>query len=636
MSERRESTKYTVQGQAVFLKENGLDIENRDDFADADRGLIAQIENAIPGVGGDIWSPELYAFLADDRETPDTVNPSLWRQAVLNSRHGLYKVKDGIYQVRGYDIANITFIEGSTGWIVVDTLTNCEAARACAELFYQHVGGNKLITGIIYTHSHIDHWGGVTGVVSDEEVRVRNIPVFAPEHFMEKAVSENILAGNAMNRRSNYMFGGALPRDEKGNVDAGLGKSFAGGGSAGLIAPNVIIYEPFETHVVDGVEIVFQLTPETEAPAEMTLFFPQLHAFCPAELCTQTMHNVYTIRGAETRDAKGWAQYIDNAIARFEGKFDTVFSTHNWPVWGEENCLDYLKKQRDVYKYIHDQTLRLANHGYTMTEIAKQLRFPKSLSETWHIRGTYGTLSHNAKAVYNRYLGYYDGNPTTLDELPPEESGRKYVEYMGGAQSLLARAKADFERGEYRWVAQVLRHLVFADPENTEAHILLADTLEQLGYAAESAPWRNAYLTGAKELREVNKSIPEAESRDMTNILDVLPIPSIFDFLAVRLNGYAADGIRLTFHFDFTDLGEQYVLRLENSVLNYRTGLSGEDPDAALSISKKDFLAALTGKVELPAILLAGQAKLTGDPQKFDDLFGLLDSFDPKFNITLP
>ncbi|GHU34785.1 alkyl sulfatase [Clostridia bacterium] len=633
---RKQPTEYTLKKQKSFLEQQYLNLSDRADFADADRGFIARFpgKSIVAKDGAVVWSEDTYAFLSEEN-APATVNPSLWRQAQLNTRHGLYKVADKIYQVRGYDIANITFIEGDTGYIIVDTLTNLESAKASLELIYDKVG-KKPITGIVYTHSHGDHWGGVKGVISEEDAAARKVPIIAPNRFMEKAVSENILAGNAMLRRGAYMFGGSLPRDPQGNVDAGLGKAFEKGGTITLIAPNLLIKEPFETHVVDGVEIVFQLTPETEAPAEMMLFFPGLHAFCPAELCTQTLHNIYTIRGAETRDAKAWAGFIHDAIEEFGGKFDVVFSTHNWPVWGAEQSISYLKKQRDIYKYIHDQTLHLANKGYTMLEIAEKLTLPKELSEVWHTRGNYGSVNHNSKAVYNRYLGYYNANPATLHELPPEESAKKYIAYMGGADAVLARAREDFNRGEYRFAAEVLNKLVFAEPDNKDARELQADTLEQLGYAAESAPWRNAYLTGAHELREgVAKSL-QASAGSMFGILEAVSISNFFDFLAVSLNAESAAGKRLVLNFDFTDLNEQYVLTLENSVINYRIGKHDPKPDAALVIAKSTFLEVVSGKAKLPSLLLTGKAKVNGNPLKFAELMSYIDKPEPGFNIVLP
>ncbi|GHU90512.1 alkyl sulfatase [Spirochaetia bacterium] len=637
MGESKNATKQTAALQNDFLRRNFLDLSDKQDFEDADRGFIACIkEREIKSSSGAlIWSEDTYSFLNKNESAPDTVNPSLWRQAQLNARHGLYKVTDGIYQVRGYDVANITFIEGGNGYIIVDTLTNAESSAASVKLFYEHVG-KKPVTAIIYTHSHADHWGGSEGVISKEEAAQRQVPIYAPARFMEKAVSENILAGNAMIRRGAYMFGTTLPHDERGNVDSGLGKSFSNGGAVTLIPPTITISEPKETHIIDGVEIVFTLTPETEAPAEMVLFFPALRAFCPAELCTQVLHNIYTIRGAETRDAKAWAGYINEAVYEYGGKFDVVFSTHNWPVWGSERGKEYLKKQRDIYKFIHDQTLRLANQGCTMKEIAEQLQLPKGLAEVWHTRGNYGSVSHNAKAVYNRYLGYYDGNPATLNELPPIEAAKKYIQYMGGAKNVLTHAREDFEKGEYRFAAEVLRRLLFAEPENSEALSLQADTLEQLGYAAESAPWRNAYLTGAQELRNGIGEALVTGGAGLPGIMDSLSMSNFFDFLSVRLNYEKAEGKTLTFNFNFTDTNEQYVLTLENGVINYCLGKQAEKADTTLKIDKRSFLEVAAGKKKLPALILTGKAKADGNPLKLAELMQLVDHFDSRFAVVLP
>lgn len=631
MSENKGASAHTKKLQVEFLEANYLDINDKRDFEDAKRGLVEKFTEPVKGVGVDIWNSDLYSFLAEDKPASDTVNPSLWRQAVLNTNQGLYKVIDGIYQVRGIDVANITFIEGKTGWIVLDTLTNTNASAAALVLFFKHFE-KKPITGVIYTHSHVDHWGGSRGVISQEEAAERSVPIIAPDRFMEKAVSENVLAGNAMHRRGSYMFGIYIERSSQGNVDAGLGKSF-GHGTLSLVPPNLIIKEPYETHIIDGVELIFQLTPETEAPAEMTVFLPGYRAFCPAELCNQTMHNIYTIRGAETRDSKAWAGYINEAIHKFGGQFDVVFTTHNWPVWGRGNALDYLKKQRDIYKFIHDQTLRLANSGYTINEISDKIKLPKSLSETWSVRGNYGTVSHNAKAVYNRYLGYYDGNPATLNELPTEESAKKYLEYMGGAKAVINRVRKDFERGEYRFAAQVLRHVVFAEPDNKEAKELLADVFEQLGYASESAPWRNAYLSGSNELR--NGVTSAAVAGDVA-VLSSLSVGDLFDLMAVRLNSQRAEGKKATYNFLLTDIDERYALYLENSVLNHQKGKNEESADVYLKISKKNLIAVFAKLTTPKELLLSGGAEISGNAPALAELFDLLDAPDPSFNIILP
>ena len=445
-----------------------------------------------------IFSLKDYAFLAHE-QAPDTVNPSLWRQARLNMNNGLFQVTDRIYQVRGFDISNMTIIEGSRGLIVIDPLVSTEVARAALELYWQH-RGRKPVTAVIYTHTHVDHFGGVRGVVDEADVKAGNVAIIAPDRFMEEVTKENVLVGTPMIRRAMFQFGAMLPKGPRGQVDAGLGKVISGG-TVTLIPPTQIIRQPIETHVVDGVEIVFQLAPETEAPAEMHMFYPGLRALNLAENATHNLHNIYPIRGAQVRDANAWAKYLNEARDRFATKSDVVFAQHHWPVWGNSRLLDYLAKQRDTYKYLHDQTLRLINHGYRSAEIAERLALPKGLDKEWHVRGYYGTFSHNAKAIYQRYLGWYDANPANLNPLPPAERAKKTVAYMGGAEAVIAKAREDFAKGEYRWVADAMSQVVFAEPDNRAARELAADAMEQMGYQAESATWRNAYLFGALELR---------------------------------------------------------------------------------------------------------------------------------------
>jgi len=471
------------------------------DFDDARRGFVATLpEVEIKNDQGRVvWSLRDYGFLADE-QAPPTVNPSLWRLARLNLIHGLFQVTDRIHQIRGFDISNMTVIEGDRGLIVIDPLVSTEVARAALELYMQH-RGRRPVSAVIYSHSHTDHYGGVRGVVNERDVSVGKVEVWAPDRFMEEVVSEAVLAGTAMVRRAQFQFGATLPRGPRAQVDAGLGKGLSRG-TVTLIPPTRIIEEAVETHRIDGVEIVFQLTPETEAPAEMHMFYPALRALNLAENATHNLHNIYPIRGAQARDANAWAKYLNEARDRFGREADVAFAQHHWPVWGNARVLDFLGKQRDLYKYLHDQTVRLMNHGYKAVEIAERLTLPRSLASTWHVRGYYGTLSHNAKSVYQRYIGWYDANPANLNPLPPVERGRKYVEYMGGADAVIRRAREDFARGEYRFVAEALSHVVFADPANAEARQVGADALEQLGYAAESASWRNAYVLGALELRQ--------------------------------------------------------------------------------------------------------------------------------------
>ncbi len=629
--DRKEATEYTKEINKSFLSNNSLNIEDTEDFEFASKGLIAKLENPIikDEEGNIVFNLNEYKFLEED-EIPLTINSSLWRQAKLNMSHGLFKVTDRIYQVRGYDLAVITFIESESGYIVVDTLTTIESARAALQLVYEHIG-KKPILAVIYSHSHGDHFGGTKGIISEDEVRSAKIRVIAPEGFMKFAVSENVLAGNAMLRRAEYMYGKILPRDYKGNVDSGLGKTSISG-TKSLIHPTESIDKTGTKITIDGVEIVFQLTPGTEAPVEMNLYFPQFKALCMAENSTHVLHNLYTIRGAEVRDAKGWAEYINDAIELFAKNAEVVFATHHWPTWGNKKVVDYLKKQRDIYKYIHDQTLRLANNGYTMLEIAENIKVPKSLAKEWHIRGCYGSVNHNSKAVYQKYLGFYDGNPATLHQLPPEDASKKYVEFMGGAEVVLEKARAAFENGEYRWVTQVVNHVIFAEPDNKTARMLQADALEQLGYQAESAAWRNAYLAAAFELRNgVEKKDRAIKISDSD-----IRINDLFDLIAVRLDGIKAEEKRIVINLRFADVEKDYEFILENSVINYNIDKQADNADLTLDLKRRDLVEIVIGKAKLKDKVELGEIKAIGDISKFTEILSLLDKFELKFNIVTP
>jgi alkyl sulfatase BDS1-like metallo-beta-lactamase superfamily hydrolase len=592
--------------------------DDGEDFRLADRGFIATIPDAdIPGA----WSLKPYAFLQG--EPAPTVHPGLWRQAQLNSRHGLYEVTPGVYQVRGFDISTVTFIEGERGYIVIDPLTSAQPARTALELMRVHKG-DRPVTAVIYTHSHVDHYGGILGVVSPEEIAA-GLPIIAPEGFLKEAVSENVLAGNAMSRRATYMYGALLPKDPRGHVDSGLGKGVSGGKVA-LVPPTVSISRTGERLVVDGVEIVFQVTPDAEAPAEMNFFFPKFRALCMAENCTCHLHNIYTPRGAQVRDSKSWSRYIDEARDLFGTDSDVMFASHHWPRWGGPQIDVFLRKQRDLYKFIHDQTLRLANHGLNALEIAEVLRLPPTLASEWYTRGFYGTVSHNAKAVYQRYLGWFDGNPANLNPHPPAEAGRRYVQAMGGAGAVLAEARRAQAEGDYRWAAQVLNHLVFADPANVEARNLQADLLEQMGYQSESGPWRDFYLTGAQELRT---PIPASETPRQAagNQLRNLPAESLLDSLSVRLNGEAAGEMELDLTLVFPDGEGTFTLRIENAVLHHREGEGA--PQAALT--RDQLIDLVLGAAELKDIAVGqpGEAALQA-------LLSVLDRFDLWFGIVTP
>jgi len=628
----QDATPVTRARQRAALET--LPFDDTRDFEDAARGFVAtlpevEIKNAQGRV---VWSLRDYAFLAS-AEAPPTVNPSLWRQARLNLHHGLFQVTERVYQVRGFDLSNMTLIEGERGVIVVDPLISTEVARAGLDLYRAH-RGDRPVTAVIYSHSHTDHYGGVRGVLDEAEVAAGLVPVVAPARFMEEVVSEAVLAGTAMIRRGQFQFGATLPKGPRGQVDAGLGKGTSRG-TVTLIPPTVTIAEPIETHRLDGIEIVFQLTPETEAPAEMHMFYPVLRALNLAENATHNLHNLYPIRGAQVRDANAWAKYIDEARDRFGRGADVAFAQHHWPVWGTERVQEFLAAQRDLYKFLHDQTVRLMNHGFKAAEIAERLALPRGLAATWHVRGYYGTLSHNSKSVYQRYLGWYDANPASLDPLPPVERGGKYVEYMGGAAAALARACEDYARGEYRFVAEVMSHLVFADPANREARRLGADALEQMGYAAEAATWRNAYLLGALELRQ-GRPDTTARAPVSPDLVRSMTLDLFFDYLAVRLNGERADGERSVLNWIFPDLDRRYVLTLQNCALTYLAERQAERPDATITLARPVLDRLVLRELTIEAALAQGLATIAGDPKPVVRLFGLLDDFALMFDVIEP
>jgi alkyl sulfatase BDS1-like metallo-beta-lactamase superfamily hydrolase len=635
MSTRRDATQHTQAAHHAVLRGSGLDWSDKQDFGDAARGFIAKLETPMvtKDDGSPVWDLTSYAFL-DAEQAPATVNPSLWRQARVNMLHGLFKVTDRVYQVRGMDLSVISFIEGDTGWIVIDPLITTEVAAASLELLQEHVE-RRPVVAVIYTHSHVDHWGGVKGVTSLDDVAAGRCRVIAPEGFVEAAISENVYAGNAMTRRATYMYGTLLPRDERGQVDAGLGK-VTSEGTITLIQPTDTVTRTGETLTIDGVEIEFQLTPGTEAPSEFNFYFPQLRALCMAENCTHTLHNLYTLRGAQVRDAHAWAAYMNETIERYADRTDVVFASHHWPCWGTEHCRDLLQSQRDMYRYLHDQTLHLANQGYTSLEIAETLTLPPKLARAWHNRGYYGSVSHDVKAVYQRYLGWFDGNPANLHPLPPVESGRGYVELAGGAEALLAKAREAFERGEYRWTAQLVNHLVFADPDNAAARELEAAAFEQMGYQAESGPWRNFYLTGAKELREgvVRAFAPDTSNPD---VVGAMSIGMLLDFLAIRLNGERAAEADINVTLVLSDLDERYAIEVADGVLNHTQGRDAAGEQLRIGTTHATFMGLLAaGPAAAQQAVQAGQVTVEGDPGKLAELMGLLDEFEFWFDIVTP
>jgi alkyl sulfatase BDS1-like metallo-beta-lactamase superfamily hydrolase len=636
-AEPKKASEATMKANEQVLK--SLPFTDRRDFEDAQKGFIANTPDVIirAADGKSAWDMKQYSFLNRDSKAPDTVNPSLWRQAQLNNFYGLFKVTDHIYQVRGYDLSNISFIEGDTGYIAVDPLTSEETAKAALDLLYKNIG-KKPIVAVIYTHSHLDHWAGVKGIVSEDDVRAGKVRIIASQGFLEHAVSENVYAGNVMGRRALYMYGTLLPKGPRGQVDAGLGKTNATG-SLTLIAPTDIISKTGTEMTIDGVKIIFQYTPGTEAPTEMNFYFPQFKALCLAENCNHTLHNLYTLRGAQVRDAKAWSQFLNEAMDLFGDKTDVVFISHHWPKWGKENIVPWVKKQADMYKYIHDQTLHIANQGYTMVEIAERLRLPEELEKEWYNRGYYGSLNHDVKAVYQKYLGWFDGNPANLNPLPPIEESMKFVEFMGGSKVVLAKARKAYKKGDYRWVAEVVNHVVFADPTNREARELQADTLEQLGYQAESGPWRNFYLTGAQELRNGVKPLPFTAivSKDVMN---AMTMDMIFDYMAITLNATKAEGKKIKINWNFTDTKEQYVLILENSTLSYTKDKQLNDVDTTITLDRAALNDIISADSDVNGViaskLKSREMVIEGNGQKMAELMSLMDKFGYWFNIVTP
>ncbi len=612
-----------------------LNFNDREDFENATRGLIGRPDKlTIRDVKGSvIWDLESYkAYIGLDRPAPDTVNPSLWRNAQLCMQYGLFRVHERIFQVRGYDLSNITFVQGDTGWIVFDPLISAETAKAAYDLVSQHLG-RRPVVAVVYSHSHVDHYGGVRGIVDETDVRSGKVQILAPEHFTEHAVSENVIAGNVMSRRAIYMYGAMLPRNAQGGVNGGLGMTTSTG-TAGLIEPSREIKKTGEEVTFDGVRMAFQMTPGTEAPAEMNTYFPQFRAMWMAENTTATLHNILTLRGAQVRDALKWASHINETIDLYGEDVDVKFQSHHWPIWGNAKIIDYWKKQRDMYKYIHDQSVNLMNKGYTGIEISNMIKLPPELDKAWYNRGYYGSVKHDTRAVYQRYMGFYDGNPSTLDQLPPADAAKKYVEYMGGAAAVIQKARMDFDKGEYRWVAEALKHVVFADSGNKDAKELLADAYEQMGYQAESGPWRSIYLQGAFELRN---GVPKAGGINTASpdTIRAMPPEMTFDYFSVRLNAEKAAGKKIALNVDFTDLKKAYSLVIENSVLNYATR-KVEKADVAVTLTKDTLDRIQLREITPDQAISSGAMKVTGNREAFAEFLGMLDNFPFWFHIVTP
>ncbi len=606
-----------------------LDFSDEQELEFAQRGLIAAPESLeIKDENGKVvWSQDAYAFLAS--EAPDTANPSLWRHTQLNNIYGLFEVSENIYQVRGYDMTNITLIKGETGWIIFDPLMSVECSEAAMALVKEELGDYPVM-GIVISHPHVDHYGGIAGVISKEEAAERKIPIIAPEGFEEHAVKENVYAGNAVARRANYQYGTILTPGETGSLAIGIGMGQSRG-TTSYISPTDIIKETGEVREIDGVKMEFQMTPGTECPAEMNTWFPQYNALWLAENCTGTMHNLYTLRGAQVRDGAAWADYIMEALTLYGGKADVVFQSHNWPHYGKDVIGEYLTNTAAVYKFINDQTLMYINQGYTADEISNMIELPEELEKVWYTRQYYGTVRHNSQAVYQKYMGWYDANPVNLDPLSPSESAKKYVEYLGDTDRVLELAKKDFEDGEYRWVAEITNILVFADPDNQQARYLCADALEQLGYQAESGPWRNAYLAGAQELRNGTYSDDSAKATGSMDLRKTMTPEMLFGQLGIMLDANAAQDLNMSVNINLTD-GDKYLLTVKSGVLLCQTNAQADDADATLTMPSAALFAILSKNEEAQKQSI----KIDGDQDIIKKLTEHMVAYEYFFNIVEP
>ena len=633
--ETEGATTITAEANAEWYEK--LDFSDRQEFANAERGWLNNAEGRI--IDGEdnksAWDLQSYGDL--NRDAPDTVNPSLWRNTQLNAKAGLFEVCDGIYQVRGFDMANTTFIRTDHGWIVFDVLMCKENMKAAKELMENRFGPLD-IKAVLYSHSHVDHFGGVEGIITREQVADATlslkkqlasgkVPVLAPAGFLKHAISENVYAGIAMARRAQFQYGTVLDKGEKGALSVGIGMGQSTG-TVSLIAPTYEIGEDVPKLTIDGLEIEFQLTPGTEAPAEMNAYFPKYRALWMAENCTGTLHNLYTLRGAEVRDANDWAKYIIEADQRFCDKTDVVFQSHNWPHWGEE-IHEYLLNTAAIYKFIHDQTLHYMNLGYTANEISAMLTLPEKLEKVWYTRPYYGTLAHNAKAVYQKYLGWYDANPVNLNPLPPCDTAKKLVEYLGSTELVLCKAKKDYAKGEYQWVAQITKELVYADPSNQKARNLCADALEQLGYQAESGAWRNAYLMGAAELRKGNLSGLARTANGLASAMKEMTVDMLLDYIAILTDANAAQNDDVTLNLIVTDVNEKFYVARKNGILLSYPGENRPDAQASVTCKRLQLLALMQGQQ-------AGQVQVSGDATALKRLLAYASKFEKTFNVIEP
>ena len=603
-----------------------LPLNDRQDFDDATRGFIATTP--------DPTMPDPYAFLQN--EAPPTVNPSLWRQAQLNRQHGLFKVTDGVYQVRGFSVSSMTIVEGATGIIVIDTLATPGAARAALDLYFAH-RPLKPVVAVIYTHCHGDHYGGASAVVSPADAAARKISVIAPLGFLDALVEESVVAGNLTARRAQFQFGDSLPAGERGTVDYGEGKTTARGtpGGGPVIPPNDVIRQQTETRTIDGVTLIFLLALNSEAPSEMLIYLPDSHVLDVAELATHTLHNLLPLRGTLVRDANRWSQSLNAALERF-GDAQIMIDQHQWPVWGNQRVRAKLANHRDLYKYVHDQTVRMMNQGMGPAEIAETLRMPPGLENDWSTHGYYGSLPQDSKAVYQRYVGWYDGNPANLNRLPRVEAARKYLEYMGGPDAVVARARDDFQAGNYRWVAEVTNQIVFADPSNKDARNLEADALEQLGYLAESAPWRNAYLLAAQELRTGVRGEVRTVPAINPPVLRAMTIAQVFDYLGTRVDGPRAGTRRIVINWRFSDTYESIASTCQHGALTSISGKADPNAEATVTTTRSVFENVILRGRTLSDAIQHGDITISGEPEALFDFWALLVDFRTGFPVVEP
>ena len=623
-------SKYTQE----FLRQERTTLPFADtkDIEEQKKGLIAPMKKLqiMADAGNVAWDMARFQFL-DRQDNFDSIHPSLLRQAKLNNNYGLYEVIPGIYQVRGFDLSNMTFVRGKRGWIVFDTLISAETARAAWQLFQEHVGKGLPITAVIYSHSHADHWGGLRGIVNEDDVRSGKITVIAPPNFMDCTISENVFAGNAMNRRLFYQYGLLLPANAYGYVSQGLGQRVSAG-AVGLIAPNMTIEKDIQEVEVDGVRMVFQNTPNTEAPTEMNTYLPDMKALWMAENVTSTLHNIYTLRGTAIRDSLRWSKYIAQALYRFGLEAEVMFASHHWPRWGNTRIQEVLRSQRDLYAHMNNQVLHHANEGVTINEIHNVYELPKSLQNQWHCRGYHGSPQHNSRGVMQFYLGFWDCNPATLIPLSPSESAPLYVEMMGGSEKILARGRELHDKGKYFLAQEIVNKLVQAEPQNQAAKELLADIFEQIGYQQENPGLRNSYLAGAYELRS---GIPQGKTASSTNpdVIRAMDTELFLNFLGIRMDSRKAEGLRFTINLITPDNGEKFLIEMENSTLTNLPGFLAKKADLTLTIKRSDLEQAMTGAKTLKAQLADGTAKAEGNLEVLKQLASTMVDFDPRFEI---